>query len=373
MNTGRWCPLLALIALVTASGSAQQDGDPVNVFGYLQGNFTHIALRGGKSYNSFGLQQMNLFLTRDLGDRYTVFSNLEFTNDYSSKDNWGTFKVEEAWGKYRLSNALSVKVGLLIPPFNNLNEIKNKTPLLPYIVRPLAYESSLSEIFKMSDYVPQRAFVEVYGSVPTGAGDIEYAVYGGNAEESFISSGSGSGFPSGMDTSSFKLIGGRVGFRNNDLRCGVSAAVDKDNMRSPPMGVIQRLRLGTDLSVQFSSFSVEAEAIYVDHFPNEQQRYAIHLISMLSTGVKDRFDRLFYYGLLQYDFTDELFAYGAYMSVRSFSGAAVDGVRAYSGGGGYRITRSIVAKVQGVRYRTDSVNYTIMNMDILQAAVSLSF
>jgi hypothetical protein len=91
------------------------------------------------------------------------FCQFEVLNTFSSSRQWGAFNVEEAWVKYNPNMRFNLKLGLQIPIFNNLNEIKNRTPLLPYIIRPLVYETSFGEIFPIEEFVPARAFVQAYG------------------------------------------------------------------------------------------------------------------------------------------------------------------------------------------------------------------
>ena len=42
----------------------------------------------------------------------------------------GSTKLEEVWVKYRADRRFNLKMGMLIPIFNNLNEINNRTALL---------------------------------------------------------------------------------------------------------------------------------------------------------------------------------------------------------------------------------------------------
>ncbi|MCI0441889.1 hypothetical protein L0152_01575, partial [bacterium] len=168
--------------------------DDLEIFGYFQANYQenrvgvttsnsalNIRQESKDKNNSFVIQQINLFLKRDLGSNFTAWMNFELTNSYSSDKNWGSFNLEEAWMKYGMSNAFNVKAGLLIPTFNNLNEVKNRMPYLPYISRPVVYEASLSELLKPSDYLPERANVQVYGAIPAGGAKVEYAAYVGNS------------------------------------------------------------------------------------------------------------------------------------------------------------------------------------------------
>ena len=138
--------ILCFLLLATASAGAQSQEKPLRIFGYFQNSFQQwTAFEFRPKQNSFSLQQLNLFFQKDLGTNWTAFVNFEFLNNFSSSRQWGSANLEETWVKYRASMRFNLKLGLLVPIFNNLHEIKNRTPLLPYIIRPLAYETSFSE------------------------------------------------------------------------------------------------------------------------------------------------------------------------------------------------------------------------------------
>ncbi len=85
----------------------------------------------------------------------------------------------------------------MVPTFNNLNEIKNRTPLLPYIFRPFVYEASVFDLFPVNELVPEQAFLQVYGFIPAGEVKFDYAVYVGNGSE-YIDASAGNYFSQGV-------------------------------------------------------------------------------------------------------------------------------------------------------------------------------
>jgi hypothetical protein len=119
----------------------------------------------------------------------------------------------------------NLKLGLSIPTFNNLNEINNRTPLLPYVIRPLVYETSFNEFIPIEEFVPARAFVQAYGFFPFGESKLDYAVFVGNSPN--INSDPERG-QTGTDTTATILVGGRLGIRYRELNLGFSAT------REPP-------------------------------------------------------------------------------------------------------------------------------------------
>jgi len=200
--------LLTSFTLVSYS-SAQDKGNSVKIFGYFQNSFSHwTAFDNQPKQNAFNLQQLNLLFQKDLDPDWTAFINFEFLNNFSSGRRWGSAKIEEAWVKYRANRNFNLKLGMLIPIFNNLNEIKNRTPLLPYITRPLAYETSFGEIINIDVFIPVQGYTQIYGFVSAGEAKIDYAVYLGNTPNINNQPSIGQ---TGVDTTTSILIGGRVG------------------------------------------------------------------------------------------------------------------------------------------------------------------
>jgi hypothetical protein len=297
---------LLLLSLVVSDSLAQREDAPLKVFGYFQNSLQHwTAFVDHPTQNSFNLQQLNLFFQKDLSRNWTAFVNFEALNTFSSSRQWGALNLEEAWVKYAPNMRFNLKLGLQIPIFNNLNEIKNRTPLLPYIIRPLVYETSFGEFFPLEEFVPARAFAQAYGFFPSGETKFDYAVYLGNSPN--INNDPERG-QTGVDTTTTFLVGGRLGIRHRELKLGLSATYEQFNdfiNLAPLLGrqpaELEELpvtRLGGDLSYHFANFSFESEFILVD----------VH------TGIPEMELALaFYYATLGYHFTEELFGYGSYL------------------------------------------------------------
>jgi hypothetical protein len=321
---------LGLFLIAPLWGQASES--ELRLFGYFQSSFTHQSeneVGGGNGeslpdQNTFSVQQLNLFMQKDLARNWTTLVNFEVLNSYSSSRRWGSYSLEEAWTRYRFSKRLNVKVGLHIPPFNNLNEIKNRTPLLPYIIRPLVYETSYSEFIAVEEFTPARAYGQVYGVLPLGRSKVDYALYLGNSpniSSQFDSERLGESLQTGVDTTSRIMVGGRVGLRHGEMRAGVSATYDNLNFDAntfnadfslndslASLGIdsfdpdlVPRLRLGTDFSLHFRSFSFESEIIQV--------RYGDDVNAF-------DFNKTFFYATLGCFVTEELFAYVSYWDTR---------------------------------------------------------
>ncbi|MCH8020503.1 porin [candidate division KSB1 bacterium] len=305
--------ILCFLLLAIASAGAQSQEKPLRIFGYFQNSFQQwTAFEVRPKQNSFSLQQLNLFFQKDLGTNWTAFVNFEFLNNFSSSRQWGSFNLEEAWVKYRADMRFNLKLGLLVPIFNNLHEIKNRTPLLPYIIRPLAYETSFSEFIEIEVLTPVRAFAQVYGFFPAGEAKFDYAVYVGNSPNI---NNDPSIDQTGIDTTATFLFGGRLGLRYGELKLGLSATYDKDNsaeVLAPELNIprselsaIPKIRFGGDLSYNFANFSFESEFIKVS-------------LDKDNPKLEQNLD--FYYATLGYHFTEALFIYGSYWFLDAHAG-----------------------------------------------------
>lgn len=317
-------PLLFALLFVGRAHAQAAESD-LRVFGYFQNIWAHERFTnsdGSKlEFDSFSVQQLNLFLQRDLARRWTAFVNFEALNSYSSARNWGSFSLEEAWVKYRFGSRLSIKLGQHVPPFNNFNEIKNRTPLMPYIVRPLVYETSYREFISIDDYAPGRAYAQVYGYLPRGETKIDYAFYVGNGPEISDTSDSGLG-QTGIDTTTSTLVGTRLGIRHGEWKMGLSATAEQvedakayfASLNDPfnpgeldalfsalkkPVGQITRWRWGGDLSFHLGKFSFEGEVIHAGYNDNVAEL---------------KFDRDFNYATVGYQHSEALLVYASYQT-----------------------------------------------------------
>lgn len=302
--------LIVSVVCAPTAGWAQGGESDLRVFGYLQASFYQEYYPNGENpnTNTFTVQQLNIMLQKDLGKRWSTFVDLLVTNSYSSFRNVGTFDLQQAWVRYRRSHYLAVKGGLLIPWFNYLNEIKNKMPLLPYIIRPIVYETSFQEDVPIEEYVPQRAYVQVYGYAPVGDYKIEYAAYSGNSPNVRTNPDFGQ---TGLDTTSSLLFGGRIGVRQTYFQAGFSATHDEVNYLdsvlpdtlSPPLvfNGISRVRLGGDLEIEVRNFKFEGEYISVEYDDD-------------NPDINN--DKTFYYGTLGYNVSEKVFVYASYWEIK---------------------------------------------------------
>ncbi|MDX9758279.1 MAG: hypothetical protein RBU27_03880 [Bacteroidota bacterium] len=374
-------PLLFLVLLATgATAVTAQERDELQVFGSMQSVFMHQEsqlkirlaetgdiLRQRESRSSFAVQQLDLFLSKEIDESFSAFIDLEFQANYSSEKHWGSLSLQEAWLNYHYDEGLNIKAGLLFPAFNHLNEIKNRLALLPYVFRPMVYERLLSTHFFNEDFIPEHAYLQVSGVHASGGVFFDYAAFAGNAEASYLSSTNPDGsiqsdinrdfeFLSGFDPSSLKLklFGGRLGIRTRDeqWKAGVSFTHDYNNLRDtlafgpyvlPPEARAllgddaERIRLGADLSFRYGDFLFEGELIKViyDYEPAEE--------------LKLHAEQGFAYGLLGYDILPSLTLYGSLQWGDYYFGVAAD-YFVYTTGAAWRFNEAITAKAQFIVY-----------------------
>ena len=89
--------LLLLTPIAVSTAFAQRGEAPVRIFGYFQNYLQHWSGSEDRpESNSFGLQQLNLLLQKDLRPDWTAFINFEVINNFSSNRQWGAHNIEEA-------------------------------------------------------------------------------------------------------------------------------------------------------------------------------------------------------------------------------------------------------------------------------------
>ncbi|MFZ6034048.1 MAG: hypothetical protein ACOYVE_12165 [Melioribacter sp.] len=314
-------------------------------------------------YTSSNLQQLNVFFRKEITSKLTAWVNFEYINSFSTERKWGDLNLEEAWVNYDFNPYLNIKAGYLIPKFNYMNEVKNRMPLLPYIVRPLVYETSLKSVINSGDFLPERAFLQLSGKVLSGEMEFNYSAYIGQAEPEYALSGENYGAAvTSTDTTNFKLFGGRVGFQYDNLRLGVSATFDKDNQQATLKEDVNRTRIGADLGFTFNSVFMDAEYIKV----------------MLDSKKSSAdMDKLFYYGTLGYDINDKVFLYAtySYLEDKQVSFMA-NGMKGIMFGAGFKPVSSVVLKLQYASYQVEDGKFPVLidsALPPIQADTQLDF
>ena len=383
MFSQRWFSLRVSVLIVTAIGlshglaRAQAGESDLRVYGFLQASFyqEYYADSTEANSNTFTVQQLNILLQKNLGRRWSAFVDILLTNNYASYRNYGTLDLQQAWVRYRHSYHLNIKAGLLIPQFNYLNEIKNKMPVLPYIIRPIVYETSFQEEIPLDEYVPQQAYVQVYGYAPADEFKIEYAGYAGNSPNVNTDPDYG---PTGVDTTNSLLVGGRVGVRHPNFTVGFSATHDKvdqldgvmPDSLSPAFDFANtnRVRVGADVEAEYRGFRFESEYISVNYDDGRDD-------------VKN--DKRFYYGTLGYQATEKLFVYGSYWQLEQYYTGRDSTVtltpelvlRIPNGGVAYQMSDRITFKGAAayVKWKFDLPGVSNRNWWFLTTAVSVMF
>lgn len=379
----KFSKMFVLVMFLCSSSLFSAEND-LKVFGFFQGRLSATNVKtdfpGFPTKNSFDLQQMNLMASNNFGDGFSAFVNLEFQSTYNTKEQWGSLNIQEAFAKYENSDGtLKFKAGLFLPQFNNMLEIANRTPLLPYIYRPLVYETQVGNIIDFDNFLPQKANFQVYGSY--GLSDnlkIDYAVYTGNLSNNFIDKTDPSQGQIGASNQSTALTyGGRVGISMTSssagtLKLGGSMVMDKHKsqtinrisgnfsalqpvfdalgiaQKSINTGDLNRTKIGADLSYSIAGFTLTGEVIMTtladvaaledslkafgdplaqakataalipDPATKAQLEGALNSLPSFVKTVRstgDSFDKMFYFATVQYDINDEIYAYVSYSNI----------------------------------------------------------
>ena len=358
MRSLSWILALTGVLLCFPEQSRGQLSEGLSLFGYVQTQARYSNSRGipgetGKNL-SFSVQQMNLFLNKQINNSFNAFIDLEFTNNFSHSDNWGNFRIEEAWVRYNLSQAFRVKAGILVPTFNQLNTFKNRTPLLPYIIRPIVYESYWDTVLELGEFIPEQGSLEVYGLLDAGPVKIDYSTFVGN-ESGFISGDIFGTYPNGNDSTFQKVFGGRLGARFNSLRVGFSYTRDRSNMSIirlgefdiPGPGVLPRNRIGLDFSYRVMQYYADFEYIRVNYEPSPLQVNQMLNLASLVPMLNSEINKEFLYFLLGLDIRENWYVYSMNALYRDEINDLIrSGVWLFSGGGGYRPDPALVLKLQ---------------------------
>jgi hypothetical protein len=345
---------------------------------YSSGGSSAGPLSSDHSTTTFSLQEMDLFLHKNFSPTVSCLVDLQFLNTFSTEKGWGDLNLDEAWVKFSPSRLFELRVGYIVPTFNNFNEIKTKFPLFPYIQRPIVYESSMGSIMGGA-FLPLHAAAQIDGTAPVGSIKLDYALYGGNSEFMQVND-----MGSISDSSNYKAGGMRVGMRGFDLKFGVSATYDycrNDQINSSittansmpgsttqysSLGSTPRYRIGLDLSYSKFGFTVESEYIYVKESFTGDQKAIIN--DLVLGNVLPSTDQNMYvaFGSIMYDFLDRYFVFAGYSVARNPT-MSDDPFKSPLGGAGMHINDNVTLKWQETYIIISS------NMKILQSQAAVSF
>lgn len=347
--------------------------------------------------------ELDLFFNKQITQKISALVNFQLTGNYSSENLWGDFNLDQAWVKFDLSKMFVLRIGHLVPIFNQFNEIKSRFPLFPFIVRPAIYESNYGKMVQSSIFLPLHAAMQINGTVPMGKTKFDYAIFGGNSE--FINTKKGASdysiVPFGTDSTNFKMVGGRLGLRAFDLKFGVSGTYDKsrnddingsitmanNTMKEilgdqapvlPFIGEVPRYRFGVDLSFTNGRFNFQSEYIYVHFTPDGIAKRNLDLVSLATqqspSPINTELDRQFAFASLTCYITEKFNATIAGYYNKTVSQLLLDhGLYGVDFCLGYNITDGIAVKAQIRDVRSDRHCTIRWNDFISAAAISVFF
>ena len=350
--------------------------------------------------NTFALHQLDLYFRKPINEKTIFFLNLEASGSYSSTLNSGNFQIPEGWVSYQFTPNMTGKVGLMIPTFNNLNEIKNRLPLLPYLIRPTIYEALFYGVFSEEDYVPQSAYVQFSGFKSLSADiQFDYSFHIGNSESSYASQIEPGTGPINVEEQSATIykgenlttklsFGGRTGIKStrDNFKMGVSFTFDHDDRNEisngslarfpgidlPVFGDVPRYRLGTDLSFTYKKFYFESEFIGVFHDHSQIHKTAQYKNASLN--------KTFFYGMLTYNINEQFYAFSGFNQFKDQSfefllpnSPDASGVNYLTGGGGWKPFDDIVLKFQYSKVFLGDNPHAEVNVNFITAGLSVIF
>ncbi len=401
--------LLCILSMCFEDVQAQSYDDELHIFGFSQVLFNArhtdltlfesasipLTINTKNNANSFALHQVNLFFQKSINENATFFLNIEATGSYSSKIPSGNFEIPEGWISFRLTDQMELKTGLLLPRFNNLNEIQNRLPLFPYMIRPIVYENYFVNIFDSEDYLPSNAYFQLSGfKIISKKLTFDYVFYIGNAEDSFLSSVPAGEIGTEEETTALYqgenlntqlLYGSRIGIENRlkSIKLGASFTYDEDNktasrnakvliqeLKIPNLGEIPRYRLGLDASFTYKKWVSETEFIGVFHNLNK-----VHKIEAYKQANLNKF---FFYSNLTYNVTEKMYVFGFTSTLRDKQNlflAANPPIDYYvnSFGGGWKINDVTVFKVQTMFSKVGNNDFLDVKLRFISLGISTIF
>jgi hypothetical protein len=306
----------------------------IDIYGYFQSELLYersitkaFGSTDTSTRSSSEVAELDLFFNKQITPKISALVNLQLTGNYSSENLWGDFNLDQAWVKFDLSKMFVLRIGHIVPIFNQFNEIKTRFPLHPFIIRPAIYETNYGKMVQSSIFLPLHAAMQINGTVPLGKTKFDYALFGGNSE--FINTKQNASaysvIPFGTDSTNFKMIGGRLGLRAFDLKFGISSTYDKsrnDDINAsiatanstmkailgdhapvlPFIGEVPRYRFGLDLSFTNGRFNFQSEYIYVHFTPKGNVKENLDLVSLATKSspspINTELDRQFAFASL---------------------------------------------------------------------------
>lgn len=357
-------------------GSASAEG--VDIHGYLQAvgiNSRDLSKDNAKSKTCLEVQEVDLFLQRKITTSVSALVNLQLTNNFSQDRSWGSFNMDEAWVKFSPYRELNIRIGKIVPMFNTFNQVKTKYPLIPYILRPVIYETMLAGILDVGGWIPDHAFLQVNGIIPVSKIKLEYALFGGNSE--FTVNKKNPNLPTGYDTTNKKSVGGRLGVKGYGATLGVSGSYDQTrhdflynttlsnfpaSLNIPKLGAVPRSRIGCDFNYTGYGITADFEYIYSQYHFDDEDKATLNRIIQITTAVMggkqllgNDFTRTFINVNLMYDFLEKYFVSVGFASLRDKSSMLVfkDGLNQVMGGLGYRLNDHVTFKGQVINMYND--------------------
>lgn len=205
------------------------------------------------------LEDMSLFLTKDIGQRWKLFSEFELGDAVTVARHGATTRdanidVERLYADYRASNAVTLRVGKFLTPVGQWNLI-HADPLVWSVSRPLTTTSAFSR---------HATGVMVYGTTNVRGNDLDYWLFVDDSQASGLARShdlayGAFGASSTLRNDFLHAIGGQFLYHMLDDRLSLGGSFLRYELRDPQ----QWYRLtGIDFAWTGSHVEFSGEAIY---------------------------------------------------------------------------------------------------------------
>lgn len=224
------------------------------------GGYADLQFHGLDDHRSaLAIEDLSLFLTKDIGARWKIFSEVELGDAVTAVDHHLTTReanvdVERLYAEYRVSNGVNLRVGKFLTPVGQWNLI-HADPLVWTVSRPLTSIAAFSR---------HSAGAMMYGTVIVGHHDLDYWLFADDSQATGLArthdlAYSAYGATSTLRNDFLHAEGGQFLYHMMDDRLSVGASVVRYTLKNPQ----QRYRLvGVDFAWTGSHVEFSGEALH---------------------------------------------------------------------------------------------------------------
>lgn len=265
------CPVLAacalLLTVVTAHAGDSWQPQPYRLGQGLYAPALGLHLGGYANLHYYDLgdhpaaltvHDVSLFVTKDLGSRWKLFSELEVSDGLSIRDGHATtaaaeFDVERLYADYHARPGINLRLGKFLTPVGQWNLV-HADPLVWTVSRPLTTTAAFAR---------HASGAMLYGTVTAAGRDLDYWLFADDSDDLAPAQDrdqafSAYGADSSLHNNFLHAVGGRVLYHLFADRLAVGASYVSYELQNPRHHY--RLR-GIDFSWNQNGYSLSGEGI----------------------------------------------------------------------------------------------------------------